>query len=45
MAFRYGNREQCSLLPPSIDEYVGSKDPIRAYDAFLLRAYSRLFEK
>jgi transposase len=35
MAYRYGNREQCSLLPPCIDEYVGVDDPVRAYDAFV----------
>ena len=35
MAYRYGNREQCSLLPPCIDDYVGPDDPVRAYDAFV----------
>jgi transposase len=35
MAYRYGNREQCSLLPPCIDEYVGADDPVHAYDAFV----------
>jgi transposase len=35
MAFRYGNREQISFLPRSIDEYVASDDPVRAYDAFV----------
>ena len=35
MAYRYGNREQLGLLPPSIEEYVGEEDPVRAYDAFV----------
>jgi transposase len=33
MAYRYGNREQRLLLPPSIDEYVSPDAPVRAYDA------------
>ena len=35
MAYRYGNRDQLGLLPPSIEEYVGEEDPVRAYDAFV----------
>ncbi len=35
MAYRNGNREQMMLLPPSIEEYVGQGDPVRAYDAFI----------
>jgi len=35
MAYRYGNREQCSMLPPCINEYIGPNDPVRAYDAFI----------
>jgi transposase len=35
MAYRYGNREQLGLLPPSIEEYVGKEDAVRAYDAFV----------
>ena len=35
MAYRYGNREQYSMLPPCIDDYVGPDDPVRAYDAFV----------
>jgi transposase len=35
MAYRYGNRDQLGLLPPSIEEYVGKEDPVRAYDAFV----------
>lgn len=35
MAYRYGNREQMTLLPQSIEEYVESDAPVRAYDAFV----------
>ena len=35
MAYRYGNREQYSMLPPCIDDHVGPDDPVRAYDAFV----------
>lgn len=35
MAYRYGNRNQLMLLPPSIEDYVGDEDPVRAYDAFV----------
>lgn len=35
MAYRYGEREQISLLPPAIEDYVASDDPVRAYDAFI----------
>lgn len=35
MAYRYGNRGQIQLLPPSIEEYVSVNDPVRAYDAFV----------
>jgi len=35
LAFKYGNREQVELLPPSISDYVGPDDPVRAYDAFV----------
>jgi hypothetical protein len=28
MAYRYGNREQCNMLPPCIDDYVGPDDPV-----------------
>jgi len=34
MAYRYGNRMQESLLPPSIEDYVAQEDPVRAYDVF-----------
>ena len=35
MAYRYGNRSQITLLPPSIDEYISYDDPVRANDAFV----------
>lgn len=35
MAYRYGNREQKTFLPPSIEEYIEEADPVRAYDAFV----------
>ena len=35
MAYRHGERNQMQLLPPSIEEYVGLEDPVRAYDAFV----------
>ena len=35
MAYRYGNREQMTLFPQSIEEYVESDAPVRAYDAFV----------
>jgi len=35
MAYRCGNRQQMSLLPQSIEEYVAEDDPVRAYDAFV----------
>lgn len=35
MAYRYGERSQLDLFPPSIDDYVGPGDPVRAYDAFV----------
>ena len=35
MAYRYGNRQQTALFPQSIEEYVKSDDPVRAYDAFV----------
>lgn len=35
MAYRYGKREQMSLLPPSIDDYVSESDPVRAYDSMI----------
>jgi len=35
MAYRYGNRDQIELLPKTINEYISSDDPVRAYDAFI----------
>jgi len=35
MAYRYANRKQLQLLPPSIEEYITPNDPVRAYDAFI----------
>ncbi len=35
MAVRKGDRYQKHLFPPSIEEYVGKDDPVRAYDAFI----------
>lgn len=35
MAYRYGNRDQQTLLPPSIEDYVPSDAPVRAYDAMI----------
>jgi len=34
MAYRYGDRKQKMLFPQSIDEYVPSDAPVRAYDVF-----------
>jgi transposase len=35
MAYRCGNRYQMDLMPQSIEEYVGSDNPVRAYDFFV----------
>ena len=35
MAYRYGDRVQMAIFPPSIEEYVSEDDPVRAYDAFV----------
>ena len=35
MAYRYGNREQITFLPDSIERYVTEEDPVRVYDAFI----------
>ena len=37
MAYRYGNRHQRMLLPPSVEEYVPAAAPVRAYDAIVDR--------
>jgi len=35
MAYKYGNREQLTIFPESIESYVGDSDPVRAYDVFI----------
>src|SRR3989304_3443130 len=35
MAYIIGNRNQKTLFPPTIEDYVGTEDPVRAYDAFV----------
>jgi transposase len=35
MAYRCGDRYQMRLMPQSIEDYVGSDNPVRAYDAFV----------
>jgi len=35
MAYRYGDRQQRTLFPESIDEYIPDDAPVRAYDAFV----------
>lgn len=35
MAYRYGNRNQITLLPDSIEKYVKEDDPVRVYDTFI----------
>ena len=35
MAYRYGNREQVSMFPASMEDYVGEEAPVRAYDAMV----------
>lgn len=35
MAYKRGDRDQLTMLPPTIEEYVGGDDPVRAYDAFV----------
>jgi transposase len=35
MAYRYGSRNQQTLLPPSIEDYVPADAPVRAYDAMI----------
>lgn len=35
MAYKCGSREQITLLPQSIDEYIGEEHPVRAYDTFI----------
>ena len=35
LAYKIGNREQITMLPPTIEEYVGKQDPVRVYDALV----------
>jgi transposase len=35
MSYRYGDRFQLGLFPQSIEDYVATNDPVRAYDAFV----------
>lgn len=35
MAYKHGNREQITFLPPVIEDYVTEEDPVRVYDAFI----------
>jgi len=35
MSYIVGARDQNRLFPSSIEEYIGSEDPVRAYDAFV----------
>lgn len=35
MAYKIGNRMQQTFLPNTIDDYVGPRDPVRVYDAFV----------
>jgi len=35
MAYRYGDRYQLSLFPPSVEDYVPENAPVRAYDAMV----------
>ena len=35
MAYRYGERRQQMLFPPSLEEYVPPDAPVRVYDAFV----------
>lgn len=35
MSHKLGNRYKITMLPKTIDNYVGEADPVRAYDAFI----------
>jgi transposase len=35
MSYMHGQRQQTSLFPASLEEYVGANDPVRVYDAFV----------
>ena len=33
--YKIGERNQITLFPASIEDYVGANDPVRVYDAFV----------
>jgi len=35
LAYRYGNRQQFTLFPDCIEDYISAEDPVHAYDAFI----------
>jgi transposase len=35
MSYIKGNRNQLTLLPPAVEDYIAKDDPVRAYDAFV----------
>ncbi len=35
MAYKTGSRDQYMMLPPSVEDFVTSEDPVRAYDAMI----------
>ena len=35
MAYRYGDRQQRTLFPQSVDEYISTDAPVRAYDVIV----------
>jgi transposase len=35
MAYIKGNRNQLTLLPQAVDDFIAKDDPVRAYDAFV----------
>src|SRR3989338_3913062 len=35
MAYIKGNRNQITLLPQAVEDYIDKDDPVRAYDAFV----------
>lgn len=35
MAYRYGNRLQCTLFPESYEDLISGNDPVRVYDTFV----------
>jgi hypothetical protein len=35
MAYRYGDRQQRTLFPQSVDEYIRADAPVRAYDVIV----------